>query len=327
MFWKRRSAEQLWEDGVEALEACDWDEAEACGRKLEKLHFSGSFELAARAWIGRGDPERAVAVLERGIAVAPEMSRLHELLGSACSAAGRLEDALRAFDAAMQCQDVDTDSVQLSAAGVLLTHRQPKRALERVERVTGPASQPIATRLRLMGLLESGDFARCEALGNEALLKVDLSPLTPLQRSQVHSMVAWALHHQDKDRDRALKLAWEAIGIEHSNDPAAELIRILNGRRSTSTREFEIMIRADWHGEHSPDSTSSARVVGFISTYVVLADSPEEALEFIRPFEPPTARASVQIERSKDRGASPDEPKGVRSAPRGRTFIAVRKPS
>lgn len=324
MFWKRRSAEQLWEDGLEALETSDWDEAEACGRKLEKIQFSGGFELSARAWIGRGETERAVAVLERGIAAAPEVSRLHELLGSAYSAAGRLEDALRAFDVALQCPDADPDSVQLAAAGVLLTHQHPKRALERVERVTSAAYRPFAIRLRLMGLLESGDFARCEALGNEALLSVDLTPLTPLQRSQLHSMLAWALHNQGKDRDRALKLAWEAIEIELSNHPAAELIRILNGLRSTSTREFEIMIRADWHGEHPQDSTSSARVVGFFSTYLVLADSPEEALEFIRPFEPPASRASVQIEKSKDRGAKPDEPKGVRSAPRGRTFFAVR---
>jgi hypothetical protein len=35
--------------------------------------------------------------------------------------------------------------------------------------------------------------------------------------------------------------------------------------------------------------------IGFFANYWVVADTPDEALEYVRPFEPPSARASLIV--------------------------------
>jgi Flp pilus assembly protein TadD len=82
-----------------------------------RLYESGTQAL------DRGDPQRAVADLERAAALAPDASPIENHLGLAYQDAGRPEDALHAFERAVQ---LDCDN-QAAAANLraMRSHQDP----------------------------------------------------------------------------------------------------------------------------------------------------------------------------------------------------------
>lgn len=58
------------------LDSYDFDGALKAARELERLHFTGAFEVEARARAGLERGEDAVAAVERGLTKAPENGRL-----------------------------------------------------------------------------------------------------------------------------------------------------------------------------------------------------------------------------------------------------------
>ena len=70
--------------------------AGCAGVEGARLYRSGSEALE------RGDTQRAVADLEAAAGRAPRVSEVHNRLGIAYAAAGRREDAIRAFESALE---------------------------------------------------------------------------------------------------------------------------------------------------------------------------------------------------------------------------------
>jgi len=61
--------------------------------------------------------------------------------------------------------------------------------------------------------------------------------------------------------------------------------------------------------------------IGFFANYWVIADTPDEALEYIRPFEPPSVRASLKVSEAEIEDTVQGEPKGVVRTLGGYTFF------
>lgn len=61
-------------------------------------------------------------------------------------------------------------------------------------------------------------------------------------------------------------------------------------------------------------------VTGVFATYWVVADTPEQALDFCRRFEPPDVRASLSVSAAEDLGPATGELLGVARARGGYAF-------
>jgi hypothetical protein len=68
-----------------------------------------------------------------------------------------------------------------------------------------------------------------------------------------------------------------------------------------------VMIRGRWHVPFEEETEPP----GFFANYEVVAETPEEAIAFILPFEPEKVRDSLGIEEYTSRELAPDLPKGV----------------
>ena len=79
----------LIDEGRECLADCEYDQAIAIGKKLEKFHHSYAFELLALAYAAKNDLPKAITTLERGVSLAPAAWLLWQLLGNYYKAAGR----------------------------------------------------------------------------------------------------------------------------------------------------------------------------------------------------------------------------------------------
>jgi hypothetical protein len=61
--------------------------------------------------------------------------------------------------------------------------------------------------------------------------------------------------------------------------------------------------------------------LGFMTTYTVVADTADEALELIRPFEPEPVRDTLTVDECELGDAAADQPRGVYEACGGRVFF------
>jgi len=84
--------------------------------QLEKLRFSSAFEIAAQAYSGLENLEKAVSILERGVNLAPDVWLNWQLLGNYLSDLQRFEDAASAYQNALKCPKAQAGSIQLNQA-------------------------------------------------------------------------------------------------------------------------------------------------------------------------------------------------------------------
>ena len=112
-------AQRLTDDGHRLLAEQEFERALAIAQQLEDLRYSAGFEVGALAYIGLGDMEAALAILERGAKKAPEVWLNWQLLGNLRSDLGDYENAAVAYGHALSCSLVYAPSVWLNQAIML----------------------------------------------------------------------------------------------------------------------------------------------------------------------------------------------------------------
>lgn len=307
-------------------------QAVAVGKRLIRKYadFTGGYELAARGYDDLGRRKRAVRILERGVARRADAWRLLESLAIRYSDLGRLAEALVVLDRALALVS-DTATLHYNRALVLARMDRPEPALHATLRAL--EIDPNLTRASLLAAaLECAagrlDVARERLEATIARLLAQEPPddeeaaLSDAYRALAEIELA---HHH---RDRALELFWKAIAYEKDNAAARYWVRELSGERNDASCYWRVVLRGRWPegkmpsrerprcavslaGESSPAKTAVAGVHVFTTLYDVVAESPQEALELIRPFEPPEVRPSLQVESAKIMKRSVADPKGV----------------
>lgn len=142
---------------------------------------------------------------------------------------------------------------------------------------------------------------------------------------------ATALWREKKDADAALELCHSAVKRAGARGPAFDLIREIGGLDASRARSFQLLC----HGrvttrffEEGVDPQSIPKTErGFFTTFRVLADTPEEALEFVQRLEQREWGAdfrSLELERLSETRDEVGGSKGIyfRS---GRTFYSGSK--
>lgn len=156
----------------------------------------------------------------------------------------------------------------------------------------------------------------------------DDAPIDSRTRALLLATRATALHATGS----ALELVHAAIDAALASDKsvpdAARLLRTLDwsSLRARSTLDADAERVWPAPSELVPGPRGIGRIedpLAFFATYVVIADSPEDALELCRRFEPPHVRNSLRIESSTDLGAAPNELLGVELAQGGYTFMRL----
>jgi tetratricopeptide (TPR) repeat protein len=307
-----KTVEELMEEGLRALEQSDLRKAARIGRKLIGKRHSAGFELSAKAEWELENREKAVKVLEEGVEAAPGVGSLWELLGCFLSDLERYEASHAAFERALETSP-EPAGVHYNIA--LLLGREGKwgEALEVLE-TAGPGGDPALSiewelaRITALNHLERHEEAGAEATAVlESLGDEDDGGSRDEQRAGFLAERAVARWFADRDRDGATADALEALRLHRGCDKALWALREIEGVPSPAARYFRILATGRWH---EPIEEGKA-APSFYTTYEVVADSPEEALDLARRLEPPEVRARIEIEEVEDLEARPEDPKGV----------------
>jgi tetratricopeptide (TPR) repeat protein len=298
---------RLMEEAFEALDGLEIARAVELGRELEKLRHSSAFEILALAFDADEKRDEAIEVLERGVQKAPSVWRLWQLLGNYYSESNRLEDSLNCYRKALECPNVDDSSVHLNRSIALRRNRDYSTALKAIDQVHSESLQPRAISHKMQILNAAGLCVDAVSFGESSVESPLWSSENSEQLAEVHGELAFAIWKLSRDRNRALHHSWKAIELDKHETTAAWVIREQNERASAKARHMSVMIRGRWHepfeGHDEPP--------GFFATYEVVAETPEESLAFIRPFEPERLRDSLGVEECTEHEFATDMLKGV----------------
>jgi len=330
---KEETAERLMDEGYRALDDHDTKRAIKIGRRLQKMRHSSAFEILALAYAAQNKPKKAINILEEGVRKAPSVWLLWHLLGNYYSDRV-LNDGLRkapsirnlwgllgnhpsdqqsyekshaCYQKALACPGVDESSVYLNSSIALYREEKHEEALRQIEKVTSDELRLHAAAVKMELLNDLERFREARELGEQAVAQEPGNAEGERQLADIHAQLGFALLKDGEDREEALRCAWRAIRLYKAQETAMWLIREISSATSPTARWMSVLVNGRWH-ELVEDEEEPP---GFISPYEVVADSPEEALDFIRPFEPEEVRGTLTVEECEVLEESPDLPKGV----------------
>ena len=303
-FWKRRKPEErlaaLISEAEEALKQREFERALRAGEKLVGLQHTYGFEIKARALAALDREPEALRVMEESVTIAPSVAPLWSFLGEYRSNAGDYAGAHAAFARAGELDPVMLPECLLNEAIVFLRETQPERAWETLERISTPtdlrlrgeiASWRADTLLQLGRNEQTIELCTRELDWGEAAVAADPTVLDMLtsSRDELRIAQATALWRSRKDGEAALELCYAAVKHTGSRGAGFELIREIGGLDASRAKCFQLLC----HGKAltrffekgvAPESVPETEH-GYLTTFRVLADTPEEALEFVERSE------------------------------------------
>jgi tetratricopeptide (TPR) repeat protein len=288
------------DEAWDCLGCLETDRALAIGEQLISMRYSGGFEIAALAYLQADREDAAIRVLERGVKEAPSIWILWQLLGNCYSDADRYEEAMHCFQQALDCEEVDPNSVHLNIAIALGRAGYYDRSNVELSFVTSPETQPRKQAIRM------GNYAAQERwtdILNEVpvLLKefeniTDAETLSTMASDLSRIYSRWAeayFEADDPDGDAAHLTARRALLFDHQNDIALRIIRQCDSKFHTREDSmYKVLIEGRWFEPFEGETI----IQGFYATYWVLAPSPDAALEYAKRVEPDGVADSMRIE-------------------------------
>lgn len=298
-----------------ALQKLDLGESEAAlklGERLKKLRYSGAFEVLALAYNALERTDEAIAVLEEGTRLAPQVSLLWHFLGNTYSDARRYADAHAAYAKAEGCPGIDKSSLDFNRAVCLSREGRAEEALLILRSLAKSSMAVPAAAFEVDVLLGLGRASEALAVGLAALPASEEAPEeapgTSLRqrqrewRARFFASVAKATWIAKGDAHQAREHAMASLRVK-SNSSAFDVIREIRGSSSPKARRLRLLVlgRGHWPG------------IGEIlfRNFEVIADDASEALELIRDLEKEISVKSLEIDEVTDLGPAEGELKGV----------------
>ncbi|VVD81418.1 hypothetical protein PHO31112_01121 [Pandoraea horticolens] len=294
--------DELMAEAFAHLEAGDPESALEVGKRLESMQYSGAYEVQAMAYADMDEMEQAVAVLEAGVAHAPGVWLLWQLLGNYRSDLGRFPAAIEAYEAASNCApDEDLVIVDFNHANALARHGNLASAQTRLDRVLESPHLAQAGRT----FIENAIALRMHLFNAQGEPKAAIATYEALHKHEAGdegSNVSMAdvvaelslAYKQSGENDKALASALEAVQLYKWSDAALWALRAARDAQSDTAHAMHLIVEGQWY-EPLEDEDPDGPAPEFVTTYDVVADDAEEALRLIAECEPPQVRESLRI--------------------------------
>lgn len=327
-----RPTDDLMNDGLAALREERYDDALAVAAVLRERRFSGSFEIAARAHWANGEHDRAIEVLEDGVAKAPGAAPLWHWLACYRSDMGNYPAALDAFEKEAEFEHV---AASLTTYNIAVVHERMEQyaqaigVIDRLERPDddGPSPGDFAElRARLLLALDRiddaivaadeavewfGRHSRSEDDGDDdAEAHPDARRRDMTTRSRAYATRA-AARSRLGERSAALEDVDLAIihGAGGGNGIPSrvyDVLRDLDAATSPAAQLFRVLVKGLLVEDEEDDAP-----LGFYLPMQIIADDVAEALGYALRFVPEPSRPGAEIAEAEIIEPAADALKGV----------------
>jgi tetratricopeptide (TPR) repeat protein len=303
---------KLAKAGYEHLENGDTDAALKVAAQLEELQYTAAFEIAALAHGQLGDLDAGVAVLKRGLEIAPTVWINWQLLGNYLSDLERYDEAAAAYEQAIACPEVWESSVRLNQAVLASRRGLHDQALSYVDQVTDAELAVQSASARVTALAGAGRLDEAIRVGEAALSADDPRDSDDSRESadlaDLAASVGRAREGHGAPAEEIVAFAIAALDeYERSNTRLLSLIRDADNRYSPTAKYYRMTVDAKI--PFTDPLFQEAK--GYVVNYDVVADSVEEALAFVERMEEPAVRGNLIVDEQEILEDRPEDPKGV----------------
>lgn len=294
--------DELMAEAFAHLEAGDPEAALEIGKQLETMQYSGAYEVQAMAYADMDETEQAVAVLEAGVAHAPAVWLLWQLLGNYRSDLGRMPAAIEAYEAAGNCApEEDRVVVDFNYANALARHEDLDAAQARLDRViesphlaqAGRAFIENAIALRMHLFNAQGNPAAAIETYNALHKQEGDDQGSNVSMADVQAELALSYQRLGESA-KAEAAALEAVQQYKWSEAALWALRATRNATSAEAHGMHLIVEGQWY-EPLEDEDPEGPAPQFVTTYDVIADDEAEALRFIAECEPEQVRGSLRI--------------------------------
>lgn len=286
------------------LQAGDFDAALETAERLISKRIADGYELKTQALLELGESDEAIAVAETAVDLWPEAWRLYNNLGTALLRAERHREALLAFRHAQTLDSAHNPELHLNLAIACLADEDHEGALEALagNEEWGEFELPrMSIQLATLVILERWDDVLAYTGAYVDEMGEDLVELYGEGiAAGIYGARAMAFLHGKKQVRRAVNLAWDALRIYPRDDLALTTLREAEGRTSPFARVLALECEVVTPEEEE-----------FISQYVVVADSEEDAMEYIAEYEANLSGGTPKLLASSDAGPEAEEFCGI----------------
>lgn len=299
-----KRTERLMHQALDLIEEERYGAAREIARQLEELRFSGAFEVAARAFLGEGEPELAVAELERGLELAPEVWSNWQLLGNTLSDLGRYEEAAGAYGRAFACPVHDADSLHFNQTVLASRRGEPEKVLALAEAIADGELLLLAAPARMRALAALGRPEEAEKLGATSLAGREESG-DPEAYATVAAALAELRLEQGVEKALVRDLVVKEWHLCPSSGALLGLLRRIDDQRAADSRYFRLLVAAQLPVPREDGA------IGFFAAFHAIASSPEQALEMYLALDRRAPHAHTRIDQAEAIEPRPDEPQGI----------------
>lgn len=305
--FKRKRTEKLTAEGFSCLSNKEYEKAMRIAAQLEELRFSSSFEIAAQAYAGLGDLEKAISVLERGVKLAPDVWGNWQLLGNYLSDLERFESAASAYRNALKCPNARVGSIQLNQA--ILANRQNKydEALQILDKIDEKDLLLHISETRVSSLKGLNKIEEAISLANRILSELSDKDNYAEMQDRVAAALGRLRLMSGEDKEVVREWAIHSAKSHTQFRMLLALIRDIDAKYSETANYYRLLI----HGIIPITSPRYREARGFYTTYDVVADNAAEGLKFIRDFEDDDVKGNLFIDNEDMMEQRSKDPKGV----------------
>lgn len=313
-------ARELMQRAYELLGKYDTKGAILIGQQLRKMRFTGGYEVLALAYQIDGKLEKAVSILREGVKQAPDSWLLWQQLGNLYSDRAEFDKAHEAYDRALACSEADPSNITLNRANVLHRQGEYDMALRVLESVTDEdaRNQGISLRVTLLNNLNRPEEAM--QLSKQTIARLEESEHryeadVRHDMARLHAELAVAYKKMQLPPEMVLAEINEAISTERTSNFAMRLLREQLNTPSPNAKHFWLQLQGSWNEpiqiEGEDGEEGEEYVPDFFVEYDVVAETPEEGLEYCRYFEPEGVRDTLKIDESEELEPCPGDLRGV----------------
>ena len=302
---------KLMERSYACLDSYDTNKALKLGKELISLNYSGGYEILALAYAQDNLIEKAINVLEDGLAKVPHVWVLWQMLGNFQSDLCQYEKADQAYKKAIDCPFANAASVKLNMAINLERQERFVEAIDLCQELSGTdvRLQGRALQASLFNSLREHD----KAIATANLLISDLMTGSHDDTNMTYGLsnayleLGRAYWEGKKNKDAALESILKALRFNKTHEYALQIYREIQMRESKESKLFYVVVE----GELSAPFEGENYIPKFYASFDVTADTPDECLMLIKELEPADIQKTIKIKEIEEKGSDSNCLKGI----------------
>ncbi|MBN2260302.1 MAG: hypothetical protein JW702_07140 [Clostridiales bacterium] len=276
----------------ELIDICDYKKAKKLSKGLIRNKIIDGYYLLTTVYDNQDKLDKCIKTLSTGLKKHPNDWILWMRLGNYQSDKKEYALALNSFRKALEQVNADKDYINLNLA--ILYNRWGKldNAKETIDKVSAGSYDIRKLRVQLSILLDTQQYQEIiENISNNKVLLKNTPDDEYSDLSLILYFYSYALWKTNSIK-KSIEVIKEALFYDRLNKDAYWLIREIDNNYSSNNKYFRILITGDWLGEDDKEKN-----YGFYSSYDIVADSEQKALDLIKEFETaPIDKDSVKID-------------------------------